>query len=252
METHGFFWKKSNDWQKGSLRVKKAQTLDSYSINFNQCDVRTESGGRPKPGIPMMVNICHESLPFTTEGPAMVQPEKHGHVYVTVVNSHFTLTEISRNDNLVFTENLEDCQLWEIDSSFVASVADEESRKRMTKNPLTPEKESYICKAANLEHMPEKLRLMYLSLLLKHHAAVSQNKMDLGRTKTLMNNIELRDLEPVYIKQFKIPDAHQKVVEQKVAEWLKLGVVQPCQSKFNSPLFCVMKKNASLRSGVHW
>ena len=50
-ETRGFFWKKSNEWQKGSLRAKKTQTLDSYCVNFIQCDVWTESGGRPKPGV---------------------------------------------------------------------------------------------------------------------------------------------------------------------------------------------------------
>ena len=47
-ETLGYFWKKSNNSQKGSLKVKKAQTLDSYYINFIQCDVRTNSGGWPK------------------------------------------------------------------------------------------------------------------------------------------------------------------------------------------------------------
>ena len=70
--------------------------------------------------------------------------------------------------------------------------------------------------------------------------------MDLRRTETLLHDIELRDQEPVYVKQFKIPDAHRQEVEQNVAEWLKLGVVQPCRSKFNSPLFCIMKKNGSL------
>ena len=41
--------------------------------------------------------------------------------------------------------------------------------------------------------------------------------MDLGRTETLLQDIELRDQEPVYVKQFKIPDAHQQEVEQNVA-----------------------------------
>ena len=61
-----------------------------------------------------------------------------------------------------------------------------------------------------------------MNLPLKHHMADSQNKMDLGRTKTLLHDIKLRDLEPVYVKhkQFKIPDAHQQEVEQNVAQWL--------------------------------
>ena len=42
---------------------------------------------------------------------------------------------------------------------------------------------------------------------------ISQNKMDLRRTETLLHDIELRNLEPVNIKQFKIPDAHKEEVK---------------------------------------
>ena len=71
--------------------------------------------------------------------------------------------------------------------------------------------------------------------------------MDLGRTETLLHDIELRNQEPVYVKQFKIPYAHRQEVEQNVAEWVKLRVVQPCSFKYNRRLFCAMKKNGSLR-----
>lgn len=60
-------------------------------------------------------------------------------------------------------------------------------------NPLTTEKEAYIWKAANLEHVPEKLRHLYLNMILKHHVAVSQNKMDLGRIEMLLHDTELWD-----------------------------------------------------------
>jgi hypothetical protein len=71
--------------------------------------------------------------------------------------------------------------------------------------------------------------------------------MDLGRTETLLHDIELRDQEPVYVKQFKIPEAHRDDVEKHVQEWLKLGVVQPSRSRYNRPLFVVMKKNGGIR-----
>ena len=62
-----------------------------------------------------------------------------------------------------------------------------------------------------------------------------------------MHDISLKSQEPVYVKQFKIPDAHREQVEKHVTEWLKLGVVQPTRSKFNSPIFVVAKKNGGLR-----
>jgi hypothetical protein len=51
----------------------------------------------------------------------------------------------------------------------------------------------------------------------------------------------------VYIKQFRIPEAHRKAVEDHVKELLKLGVVRPSRSKYNSPVFIVTKKDGGLR-----
>jgi hypothetical protein len=46
----------------------------------------------------------------------------------------------------------------------------------------------------------------------------------------------------LYRKQFKIPQAHQNFIEITLDEWLKLGVVKRSNSLYNSPLFCVPKK----------
>jgi hypothetical protein len=62
-----------------------------------------------------------------------------------------------------------------------------------------------------------------------------------------MHEIALKTTKPVYLKQFKIPDAHRKEVEKHVLEWLKLGVIQPAQSRYNSPIFAVMKKDGNVR-----
>jgi hypothetical protein len=61
--------------------------------------------------------------------------------------------------------------------------------------------------------VPEQYQQQYLKLLLQNHKAVSQDKFDLGRTNTLMHEIALKTEEPIYVKQFKIPDAHRKEVE---------------------------------------
>ena len=95
--------------------------------------------------------------------------------------------------------------------------------------------------------VPEPYKERFVKLLLKHHKAFSANKYHLGRATTLLHEIELKTPEPVYIKQFKIPDAHREEVEKHVAKWLKLGVVQPTRSKYNCPIFVVAKKNGGLR-----
>jgi hypothetical protein len=82
----------------------------------------------------------------------------------------------------------------------------------------------------------------YIDILFKHQKAISVNKFDLGRANNFTHRIYLKDNEPVYRKQFKIPEAHQGFIEAPLDEWLKLGVVKRTNSLYNSPLFCVPKK----------
>jgi hypothetical protein len=95
--------------------------------------------------------------------------------------------------------------------------------------------------------VPDQFQEQYLKVILKNHQAVSQDKFALGHTDTLMHEILLKMLELIYVKQFKIPDAHHKEVECHVLEWLKLGVIQPAHSWYNSPIFEVMKKDGGVQ-----
>jgi hypothetical protein len=54
-------------------------------------------------------------------------------------------------------------------------------------------------------------------LQLKHHEAISRDKFDLGRTDTLMHEIALKTTKPIYVNQFKIPDAHHQEVEHSMS-----------------------------------
>jgi hypothetical protein len=81
---------------------------------------------------------------------------------------------------------------------------------------------------------------------LKNDDIVSLNKFDLGQTDMLLHEITLTTEKPV-VKQFKIPDAHKREVEKHVAEWLKLGIIQPTHRKFNSPIYAEEKKHGGIR-----
>ena len=58
-------------------------------------------------------------------------------------------------------------------------------------------------------NVPSSYMARYQNLLLKHFSIVSIDKSDLGRVKNFFHKIHLKDKEPVYRKQFKIPDAHR-------------------------------------------
>jgi hypothetical protein len=49
-------------------------------------------------------------------------------------------------------------------------------------------------------------------------------------------------MDPVYRKQFKIPEAHHQFIKQTMDESLKFGVVKRSNSLYNSPIFCIPKK----------
>ncbi len=87
--------------------------------------------------------------------------------------------------------------------------------------------------------MPDKFKELYIDILFKHQKAISVNKYDLGLAKNFKHKLHLKDNSPAYGKQFKIPEAHQNLIEQSLDEWLKLGVVKQANSLYNSPIFCV-------------
>ena len=62
-----------------------------------------------------------------------------------------------------------------------------------------------------------------------------------------MHEITLKTDELIFVKQFKISDAHMEEVEKHVVKWLKLGVIELAWSKFYSPIFAVAKKNGGIQ-----
>jgi hypothetical protein len=71
--------------------------------------------------------------------------------------------------------------------------------------------------------VPKEYKKSYIDILFKHQKAISVDKFDLGRANNFTHRIYLKDNEPVYRKQFKIPEAHQGFIEATLDEWLKLG-----------------------------
>jgi len=97
---------------------------------------------------------------------------------------------------------------------------------------------------ANLK-VPAHYKQRCLDILFRHQEAISIYKFVLGRAKNFTHKIYLKDDNPVYRTQFKIPEGHQTFIEATLEEWLKLGVVKRTNSLYNSPLFCVPKKAGS-------
>jgi hypothetical protein len=62
-------------------------------------------------------------------------------------------------------------------------------------------------------NLPSELKQKYIDILYKHLKAISANKYDLGLAANFKHKIHLKDNNPVYKKQCKIPEAHQNFIE---------------------------------------
>ncbi len=219
-------------------------TIPPLLVAFIKVAIRTEGGAPPGEGNLCLANIASSQHLLVTGGPYLVTPYLLGQVTIAVKNCALTELELARNDFIGTLENVTGCETREINPAYIQAVARATNKKSTITVP--PAKRQFIKQTIHL-NVPEQFREQYLKVILKNHEAVSQNKFDLGRTDTLMHEIVLKTAEPIYVKQFKILDAHRQEVERHVLEWLKLGVIQPAQSRYNSPIFTVMKKDGGVR-----
>ncbi len=89
---------------------------------------------------------------------------------------------------------------------------------------------------------PEAYESRYIDTLFRHQAAISMNKYNLGLAKNFTHRIHHKDDNPIYRKQFNLPETHNQFIEQTLDEWLKLRVVWRTNSPYNLLIFCVPKK----------
>jgi hypothetical protein len=239
-----FAWDGQPNWGQGQLKVCNATIILPLSVAYIKATNRTESGSPPAENNLCIANITSSLHPLITGGPYLVEPDSLGQVKVAVKNCAPTDLELHRNDIVGNIENIENCETREINPTYLQAIAEQRANAR-PRQTLTAKKRQFMESNVKL-HIPEQFQQKYLNLLLKHHEAISQDKLDLGCTDTLMHEIVLKTTKPIYVKQFKIPDAHRQEVKIHVLEWLKLCVIQPARSHYNSPIFAVMKMDGNV------
>jgi hypothetical protein len=214
-KNRAFAWEGQPNWGTGHMKVCSATTIPPLSVAFITVAIWTEGGAPPGEGNLCLANIASAQHPLITGGPYLISPDALGQVTVALKNCAPVELELSRNDFIGSLENVTGCETRELNPAYIQAVA------RATNNhpakKITPAKRQFIEKTIHL-NVPEQFCKQYLKVILKNHQAVSQDKFDLGRTDTLMHEITLKTEEPIYVKQFKIPDAHRQEVERHVLE----------------------------------
>ena len=88
-------------------------------------------------------------------------------------------------------------------------------------------------------------RREYIDLLSEFSHVFSQSPTDLGFTDAVTHHVELRDKEPVYTAQYRLPPNEIQLIKDSIMAWLDLGIIEPSKSKYNSAILCVPKKGGN-------
>jgi hypothetical protein len=186
-----------------------------------------------------IASIFSPRTPMLSGMPAIVMIDKNNNCKIVLDNCAPYDVTISRNDILGIMDAEPESPIPMEDSMISAILQDiDKILPKVPKRRLTNDE---IAAKAHL-NVPPEFKQKYIDILHKHQQAISINKYDLGLASNFKHKIHLKDNDPVYRKQFKIPEARQNFIEQSLEEWLKLSVVKRANSLYNSPIFCVPKK----------
>ena len=243
-EKRDFFWKSNDDWTNGVASLTSSCVLPAFSVCNVKVNLVTQNGSRPNNNNPILIDIQTPKHHLLSGGPGLVKPDHQGQATVEIRNCGPDYYELNRGQVIGILENAQTFKLEEIKQETINEIIEKQTRK--DERQLSKEDEKFIEENAKI-NVPEKYAQDYLNLLKKHHMVFSRSKTDLGRSDLITHEIHLKTEEPVYVKQFKMPDVHRDYLEEQVKEWLKLGIVQPTRSRYNSPMFLVNKKDGGFR-----
>jgi len=222
-----------------------AVTSSTFLPALSTTTVRTRFYGNKKPFAKHIATVYSPQSKLIMGGPALVKIQDDGTCHLAVTNCAPYDIQLARGSPIGIVEEEDSItNIYPVDQELVNNIissitAKEDSPKLRSKKRLT---RAEIEKRANL-NVPIKWKEKYLDILERHSEAISVDKHDLGRATNYKHRIHLKSHDPIYRKQFKIPEAHKDFIEATISEWLKLGIVKRSQSMFNSPIFCVPKKN---------
>ena len=235
-----------SNWRTASMQINEEVTLEPLTCAMVTINALTRDSARPG-AASSAIAVVNSNDYVLNGGPALIQLNQFGQAQMEIFNCTADPMTIKKDAIIGMIEKLHPEEEANISLLNVEEmVATMESRELPEREKLSTEKEKQIRTKIETS-VPTNFRQKYLDLILEYHEIFSTKKREIGPSHTAFHDIHLRDEEPVYIKQFRIPEAHRKAVEDHVKEMLKLGCIRPTRSKFNSPIFVIPQQDGGLR-----
>jgi hypothetical protein len=193
--------------------------------------ITAKYNGKIQRDVNFIASIYAPRTPMLSGMPAVVSIDKNNNCKLGIDNCAPYDITIDRND-IIRLMDVETEQLQPLEDSVISAILSDIDNKlpKVLKKKLTKEE---IAAKSHL-NVPSKYHQKYIDILYKHQKAMSVNKYDLGLATNFKHKIHLKNNNPVYQKQFKIPEAHQTFIEQSLEEWLKLDVVKQSNAIYKS------------------
>lgn len=106
----------------------------------------------------------------------------------------------------------------------------------------TDERFERLISKINLDDLSESHRKEIVTILKKYQSTFHLEDEDLTTNNFYKQKINLEDKSPVYIKNYRLPQAHKEEINAQVQDLLKSRVIEPSVSPYNAPLLLVPKK----------
>ena len=90
-------------------------------------------------------------------------------------------------------------------------------------------------------------RLQFAKLILKNQDLFASKVEDIGRCDFIEHDIKLTDPTPITQQSFRHSPEVNDIINQKVQQYLKAGIVRPSSSPFNTNLLAVRKPSGEYR-----
>lgn len=95
------------------------------------------------------------------------------------------------------------------------------------------------------DHIPPDYKQKLIDLCLKYNDVFALKGDTLTCNNFYKQSINLNDRNPVYIKNYRIPEVQRNEISNQVENMLKNEIIRPSVSPYNSPLLLVPKKSSN-------
>ena len=236
----------TTQWGVAALVANQRTWLPPMATTSVPCSTLTSHGARVAPGEEGITENAHFSPLGVLE--AISKIDSHGNLQVVVINASHTGRFVERRQQVGVLTNAADWQkeIFSPKAIYTMSfgyVGKDPSEKEADPSPLQGDEKETFLKKLQLECPPE-WGSDYSQLLLRYHDVCSKDKFDLGISDVIKHTIRMKSEEPIHVKQFRIPLAHEQLIQTYVDELLRRGCIRVSRSPYNSPIFAVKKPHS--------